>query len=118
MAKGTSDLRTSAMRSVKVWWTGGSAFTSARQAVLQTLEQQPGRQLVLVRYAADHSPHHEWVYNRADIDAAPIVWAREMGPAHAGIGPFLQYFHDRRVWLLEPDQSPPKLSPYPSEVLR
>ena len=64
----------------------------------------------MVRYPADYIPLVEWVYNRADIDGSRIVWAREMG-AEQDL-PFLNYFHDRRVWLLEPNRSL-KLSPYP-----
>ncbi len=79
---------------------------------LQSLQKQSGRHLILVRYAPEHDPQNEWVYNRADIDASPIVWAREMGLRQDR--DFLEYFHDWRVWLWEPDQSPPKLSPYPS----
>ena len=81
-----------------------AAFGSARHAVVQVLEAQPGRDLVLVRYEGKHDPQNEWVYNDADIDASPVVWAREMGPEQDR--PFLEYFHDRRVWLLEPDISP------------
>ena len=96
--------------------TQGWSFGSARQAVIRELTGQPGRQLVLVRYTREHDPAQEWIYNGADIDASPIVWAREMGPQQDR--PFLDYFHDRRAWLLEPDQSPPKLSSYPREVSR
>jgi len=91
-----------------------SGFTRGRDSVVQQLENQPGRHLVMLRYAADHNPHDEWVYNTADVDASAIVWAREMGPEQDR--PFIDYFRDRRVWLLEPDQSPPKLSPYPRSM--
>ena len=95
----------------------GSHFESARRPIMQVLEKQPGRQLVLVRYAPQHDfLFEEWVYNRANIDASTIVWAREMGPEQDR--PFVEYFRDRQIWLLEPDLSPPKLSPYPRTELR
>jgi len=84
----------------------------ARQQVVRQLEKEPGRQLVLVHYAPDHNIHEEWVYNSADVDGQPIVWAREMGPEQDR--PFIQYFRDRQVWLLEADQSPPRLERYDS----
>jgi hypothetical protein len=63
-----------------------------------------------VRYDTNHDPRIEWVYNEANIDASRIVWARDMGAA--GNREIIQYYQDRVVWLLEPDRSPPKLSPY------
>jgi hypothetical protein len=85
----------------------------ARQEVMAQLEKAGGRHLVLVRYKTSHNVHEEWVYNRADIDAAPVVWAREMGGENDDS--LLRYFANRRVWLLEPDESPPRLRPFQSE---
>jgi hypothetical protein len=81
-----------------------------RRAVVEQLAKQGGTHLVLVRYSSDHDPHQEWVYNRADIDRAPIVWAREMGTEQDRS--MIDYFHDRQIWLLEPDATPLKLAPY------
>jgi hypothetical protein len=76
----------------------------AKDAVIRTLQKDPGPKLVLVRYSPDHLIHEEWVTNGANIDAQPIVWAREMGPDQDR--PLIQYFKNRQAWLLEPDQSP------------
>jgi hypothetical protein len=81
----------------------------ARASVLRTLENLPGQHLVVVRYSPTHNFHQEWVYNAADIDAAKVVWAWDMDEQNQEL---LRYFNARRVWLVEPDQSPPKISPY------
>jgi hypothetical protein len=65
---------------------------------------------VIVRYAPDHVPHEDWVYNDADIDGALVVWAREMDAGRNAA--LLHYFHDRHAWLLEPDRDVLKLSDY------
>ena len=49
------------------------------------------------------------MYNAADIDESKIVWARDMGDVDNE--ELLQYFHDRQVWRLDADQSPPRLAP-------
>ena len=48
--------------------------------------------------------------NAADIDGARVVWARDAGAAENE--KLRQYYPGRRVWLLEPDARPPKLSPF------
>jgi hypothetical protein len=72
-----------------------------RAKILAQLEQSPERHLVLVRYDDNHNTHQEWVYNRADIDNAKVVWARTMD--EAGDRDLMNYFADRKAWLLEPD---------------
>ena len=80
-----------------------------RVAITRQLEATPGRHLVLVSYGPHHDVDWEWVYNPADIDGAKVVWARDMGASDNQ--ELLQYFHDRQVWRLNGDQSPPRLEP-------
>jgi hypothetical protein len=80
----------------------------ARAVLLQRLEHEPGRHLVIVRYGRDHSVHAEWVYNDADMDNAKVIWAREMKDNCR----LLDYFKDRHIWLVEADAEPPRLTPY------
>lgn len=81
-----------------------------RAPILRQLESQPGKQLVIVRYSTEHSPHEEWVYNEADIEGAKVVWAREI--PGVDIRPLLEHFEGRKVWLVEPDAESPKVTPY------
>lgn len=81
-----------------------------RVAIQRELECSDGKHLVLVRYALNHCGHDEWVYNRADIDSAKVVWAREMPPADAPDP--MRLFPDRKVWLLNADAEPRQLVPY------
>ena len=80
-----------------------------RVAIMRQLEATPGRHLVIVSYGPHHDVDWEWVYNAADIDGAKVVWARDMGPRNNQ--ELLSYFHDRQVWRLNGDQSPPRLEP-------
>jgi len=81
-----------------------------RAAVLRELQHLPGEQLVIVHYGPRHDVDWEWVYNAADIDHSKVIWARDMGDNKNQ--ELLRYFPARRVWLLNGDDSPPKLSPY------
>jgi hypothetical protein len=90
---------------IHTWYTE-DAHNLERARVLDQLEREPGRHLVIVRYRPDHEILGEWVYNRADIDNAKVVWARDMGAEKNE--ELLQYFKDRRVWLLEPENKPPE----------
>lgn len=73
------------------------SFVRQREALIAELHQRPGRDLVIVRYEPSHSVHQEWVYNEADIDAAEIVWARDMGVKNEEL---IWYYRSRRIWYL------------------
>jgi hypothetical protein len=70
-----------------------------------------GQQLVLVRYGANHNPLNEWVYNDPDIDDSKVVWAHEM--ESASNQELLEYYKDRKAWLVQPDLRPIRVAPYP-----
>jgi hypothetical protein len=82
-----------------------------RAAIQKILANTPGKQLVLVRYAQGHKPIEEWVYNAPDIDASKVIWARDMDAASNA--ELIRYYHDRNVWLVQPDLETGRLSPYP-----
>jgi hypothetical protein len=93
----------------------GLRWRESRSDFAAELERLEGEDLVLVRYGPHHTWYKEWVYNGADIDGAEVVWARELSPQQNRR--LLQYFHIRRVWLVEPDRVPPALVPYDIERL-
>src|SRR5260370_28229188 len=85
--------------------------------MLKSLQRQPGKHLVMVRYGHGH-PHYvhdEWVYNSADIDSAKVVSARELNTDQDE--KVISYFSDRHLWLVEPDNAPVALKPYTPPTL-
>ena len=81
-----------------------------RAYVNRALAAASGQQLVFVRYSPQHIFQDEWVWNEADIDAARVVWARDLGSEENR--KLLDYYPRRAVWLLEPDFNPPRLTAY------
>lgn len=67
-----------------------------RAELLETLRDRPGSDLVFVHYPPGYDGIREWVYNRADIDAAPVVWARSLQPALDA--EVVKHFRGHRVW--------------------
>jgi hypothetical protein len=79
-----------------------NAFPQRRARFQHDLEARPGPQLIIVRYHPGHSPHEDWVYNRADIDHAKLVWARDYGEERNRR--ILDHYPSRDAWLWEPDR--------------
>ncbi len=74
------------------------------------LMASPGEDVVIVSYGMAHEPREEWVYNGADLEHDPVLWARDLGCERNR--ELLRYYHDRRFWLLEADVWPLRLKPY------
>ncbi len=90
--------------------TGYSAqmVKTDRERISAELESLAGNELVFVRFSANSKSAYEWVYNRADIDTAKIVWAHDMG-----VGKNLElikYFKGRTAWLVLPDARPVRVT--------
>jgi hypothetical protein len=91
-------------------WYSTDFHNLDRARVLAQLRAEPGRHLAIVRYKPDHEILEEWVYNQADIDGSNVVWARDMGAEKNQ--ELIDYYKDRRVWLVEPDERPVRVTPY------
>jgi hypothetical protein len=86
------------------------SINSRRDAVALLLHEFVEKHVILVRYTGTQSPHEEWVYNGANIDAQDVIWAHDLGPvANARL---LEYYKDRKIWAFQPDVNPSRLDPY------
>lgn len=86
-----------------------SQWNYQRAQMIEEFQRSGERHLVIVRYGPEHLIHQEWVHNEADIEGAPVVWARSMGAKDREL---TDYFRDRRVWLLEVNDGQATLQPY------
>ena len=99
----TSQLARLALAATRASVTGAtpewSQWAHRRADLERELRANGGKDLVVVRYGPSHEFHYEWVHNAADIDRADVVWAHDLGAAKNA--ELLEYFRDRRAWLLE-----------------
>lgn len=86
-----------------------------RDDVNAKLEKIPGKHLVFVSYSSEHCFCEEWVFNSADLRNQRIVYVRPYTPESDEA--LAQYFADRDVWLVEPDESPYRLERIDSSTL-
>jgi len=91
-------------------WYQNTGWALRRTAIERQLLATPGDHLVIVRYQANHNLGEEWVYNRASIDSARVVWARAMDPANAAA--IRRHFGARRAWTIDGDASPAQITPF------
>jgi hypothetical protein len=96
--------------------TGGTAmnaafaFRDARKWVAQQLDNQPGKQLVLVAYdLQQHYPGNELVHNGADFNSEKILWARSKGEDKDR--ELCQAYSDRTFWSVKTDDVNLSLTP-------
>ena len=76
-------------------------WAEQRAALQKRLESLPGRQLVIVHYGPRHDFYEEWVQNRAELQRAPVVWARERSREEDC--QLIASYGGRTVWLLDAD---------------
>jgi len=101
------------LAAVKMLWQSEFVHEVSRERFVPQLEREPGKQLVLVRYQPyDGERKHEWIFNRANLQTARIVWARDSDDPQT-VRRLEEQFAGRKVWLAEPDAKPPRVTPYP-----
>jgi hypothetical protein len=79
--------------------------------ILAMLEKAGGKHLAIVKQKDNPDDFFQWIYNAADIDASPVVWARDLGTEKDRA--LVEYFRGRTVWLVDPNVQPARITPYP-----
>ncbi len=74
------------------------AQPNERGRLLQKLRAEGGRHLVFVDYSEHWDSVHEWVYNGADLDASPVIFAHLRSPGENR--DLLNHFPGRKTWLV------------------
>ena len=84
-----------------------------RAEVKERIEREPGKHLLFVRYANNYTVHDEWVYNLADLKAARILFAHDLGPRNPEL---IAAYPDRTTWLVTIETDRAYLAPYRIEI--
>ncbi len=89
---------------------------NARKEIIEQMlrDKKGGQNVIFVHYTKTKTPHEEWIYNRADIDASDVIWAHDMGPAENR--KLIGYFKGRSFWKMSPDDNPDTIDPYDTDA--
>lgn len=79
------------------------SFTRVKYQIEENLIQKGGKHLVLVGFNDEYPLNKEWVYNGADLEDAPVLWARERYPTELN-KEIIQYYHNRKIWHVIPSE--------------
>jgi hypothetical protein len=93
-------------------YAGFAKHWHVREVTREKLESITGKDLVFVdqrEEAKDSSLHENWVYNPADFDAAPVLWAWYLSPKENQ--KVIAHYSDRKIWYISPRYEG-KLMPY------
>ncbi len=91
-------------------WFGPDHYGTERAHIQAIFERLSGKQLLFVRASKRRYPLDQWVYNEANIDASKVVWAWDMDDANNR--ELMQYYPDRKAWLVNMDTEPATISAY------
>jgi hypothetical protein len=84
------------------WATYVPNYMSEKSQIEHELITRGGKHLIIVHYDPDHNPHREYVYNRADFEMAPVLWARSLGATKDR--ELVRRYPGRQVWLYGADK--------------
>lgn len=95
-------------------WYGPDFYGTERQQITASLLAHPGRQLALVRPSNERNVLDQWIYNAADLDTAPVLWAYDMGDA--ANTDLMRSYPGRTAWIVDLSTTPATVTPYATPV--
>ncbi|MCS6953542.1 MAG: hypothetical protein RMK57_02970 [Bryobacterales bacterium] len=84
---------------VRAFTEGLNYNANLRAEVQRRIAATGGRHVIVVRYTKDHDFHYEWVYNLAEVDASPVIWARYID--REALDELTTYYRGRCFWWAE-----------------
>ena len=85
-----------------------------RSRIMEKLAERGGQHVIIVHYGPNHLFHIGWIYNEANIDNSPVIWARDLGAAKNA--ELVNYYRGRSIWYFDADAPQVHLTPYSAEA--
>ena len=93
-------------RTATDWW-------QSKKTIKSRLLLEPGDDLVFVHYDSRHNPHNSWIYNGANLELQPVIWARQIEPGSDR--ELRNYYGSRHAWVVFTDEQSARLVPWTGE---